>query len=49
MYYGNGEKSELSRKTVLSDDISCVNLIVAWNKLAKSTKLLIFFLGQSPH
>ena len=34
-------KTSVSKKTALSDDISHVNLIVAWNRLAKSTKLLI--------
>ena len=42
-------KTSVSRKTIFSDDISCVKLIVAWNELAKSTKLLIFFFGQGPH
>ena len=34
-------KTSVSQKTVRSDDISHVNLILAWNRLAKSTKLLI--------
>ena len=34
-------ETSVSRKTIFSDDISCVNLIVVWNKLAKSTKSLI--------
>ena len=34
------------RKTIFSDDISCVNLIVAWTELAKSIKLLISALGK---
>ena len=31
-------KTSVSRKTIFSDDTSCVNLIVAWNELAKSMK-----------
>ena len=34
-------KTLVSKKAARSDDISHVNLIVAWNLLAKSTKLLI--------
>ena len=34
-------KTSVSRKTIFSDDISCVNLIVVWNELAKSINLLI--------
>ena len=34
-------KTSVSKKTARSDDISHVNLIVAWNLLAKSTKLSI--------
>ena len=39
-------KTSVARKTILSDDISCVNLIVVWNELAKSIKLLISALGK---
>lgn len=42
-------KTSVQRKTTFSDDTSCVNLIVAWNKLAKSMKLLISFAGKGPH
>ena len=35
------ENSLVSKKTARSDDISLVNLIVAWNLLAKSMKLSI--------
>ena len=38
-----------SIKENFSDDISRVNMMVAWIKLAKPTKLLIFFFGQGPH
>ena len=34
-------KTSVSKKTARSEDISLVNLIVAWNLLAKSTKLSI--------
>ena len=34
-------KTSVSKKTVRSDDISHVNLIVVWNLLAKSMKLSI--------
>ena len=34
-------KTLVPKKTARSDDISRVNLIVAWNRSAKSTKLLI--------
>ena len=39
-------KTSVSRKTIFSDDISCVNLIVVWSVLANSTKLLISALGN---
>ena len=39
-------KTSVSRKTISSDDISCVNLIVVWNELANSIKLLISALGK---
>ena len=39
-------ETSVSRKTSFSDDISWVNLIVAWNELAKSMKLLISFSGK---
>ena len=35
-----------SSKENFSDDISRVNLMVAWNRLAKPTKLLISFSGK---
>ena len=34
-------RTSVPEKTARSDDISHVNLFVAWNRLAKSTKLLI--------
>ena len=34
-------KTSVPKKTACSDNISHVNLIVVWNRLAKSTKLLI--------
>ena len=34
-------KTLISRKTIFSDDTSCVNFVVVWNELAKSIKLLI--------
>ena len=34
------------KENIFSDDVSCVNLIVAWNGLARSTKLLISFSGK---
>ena len=34
-------KTSVSKKTARSDDFSHVNLIVAWNLLAKSTKLSV--------
>ena len=34
-------KTSVSKKTARSEDISHVNLIVAWNRFEKSTKLLI--------
>ena len=34
-------KTSVSRKTICFDDISCVNLMVAWKEFAKSIKLLI--------
>ena len=34
-------KTSVSKKTARSDDISHVNLTVAWDLLAKSTKLMI--------
>ena len=37
-------KTSVSKKTMRSDDISHVNLIVAWKLLAKSTKLSIYCL-----
>lgn len=36
----------VSRKTACSADISQVNLIVGWNKLAKSTKKEISSIGM---
>ena len=39
-------KTSVSRKTIFSDDTSCVNFIVVWNELAKSIKLLISALGK---
>ena len=39
-------KTSVSRKTIFSDDISCVNLIVVWNELANSTNLLISASGK---
>ena len=39
-------KTSVSRKTIFSDDISCVKLILAWNELAKSTKLQISSSGE---
>ena len=39
-------ETSVSRKTIFSVDISWVNLIVAWNELAKSMKLLISFSGK---
>ena len=33
-------KTSVSRKTIFFDEISCVNLIVVWNELANSIKLL---------
>ena len=39
-------KISVSRKTIFSDDISCVNLILVWNKLANSIKLLISASGK---
>ena len=41
-------KTSLSQKTVRLDDISPVNLIVAWNLSAKSTKFLISYLLKGP-
>ena len=40
-------KTSVSKKTAPSDDISHVNFIVAWNRLAKSTKLMISGLLQA--
>ena len=34
-------KTSVSRKTICFDDISCVNLMVAWKEFAKSIKLFI--------
>ena len=34
-------KNSVSRKTICFDDISCVNLMVAWKEFAKLIKLLI--------
>ena len=39
-------KIPVSRKTILSNDISCVNLILVWNKLTNSIKLLISASGK---
>ena len=39
-------KNSVSRKTIFSDDNSCVNLKVAWNELANSMKLLISVSGM---
>ena len=39
-------KTWVSRKTIVSDDISCVNLNVVWNEMANSTKLLISASGK---
>ena len=39
-------KTSVSRIMIFSDDISCVNLIVVWNELANSTKLLISASGK---
>ena len=39
-------KTKVSRKTIFSDDILCVNFVVVWDKLAKSIKLLISALGK---
>ena len=39
-------KTSVSRKTIFSDDISCVNFIVVWKELGKSIKLLISALGE---
>ena len=39
-------KTSVSRKTIFSDDNSCVNLKVAWNELANSMKLLISVSGM---
>ena len=40
-------KISVSKKTARSDDISHVNLIVAWNLLA--TKIADFLFARSPH
>ena len=34
------------KTSIFSDDISCVNLIVVWNELANSIKLLTSALGK---
>ena len=34
-------KTSISKKTAPADDISHANFIVAWNRLAKSSKLMI--------
>ena len=39
-------KTSVLRKTIFSDDISYVDLIVVWNELAKSIKLLISAFGK---
>ena len=39
-------RTSLSRKTIFSDKITCVNFIMAWNELAKSMKLFISALGD---
>ena len=39
-------RPSVSRKTIFSDDISCVNFIVVWKELGKSIKLLISALGK---
>ena len=39
-------KTSVSKKTARLDDISHVNLIVVWNLLAKSIKLLFLYMGH---
>ena len=39
-------KTSVSRKTIFSEENSCVNLKVAWNELANSMKLLISVSGM---